>query len=89
MTTAKLTSNGRITIPACVRTSMGLKAGDQVNFVELGNGEFAILRSTKSVQALKGIICKPAEPVSIEDMNKAIALRNSVGTGDIAKTEEL
>lgn len=77
MTTAKLTSKGRVTIPAYVRMSLGLKVGDQVDFVDLGDGKFAILRSIQLVQALKGIVRKPTEPVSIEDMNATIVLRGA------------
>ena len=73
LVTATITSKGQITIPAQVRTSLGLGAGDRVEFVELGKGQFAIMAYTHSVQDLKGLIRKPAKPVSIEDMNAAIA----------------
>lgn len=73
MATATLTSKGQITIPAQVRASLGLDTGDRIEFVELENGQFAIMAATHSVQDLKGLIRKPASPVSIDDMNVAIA----------------
>jgi AbrB family looped-hinge helix DNA binding protein len=69
---ATITSKGRITIPAQVRASLGVAAGDRVEFVEQGKGQFAIMASTQSVQDLKGLIRKPAKPVSIEELNAAI-----------------
>ena len=73
MPSAILRSRGRITIPAQVRTSLGLRSGDRVEFVEIEAGLFAIRAATHSVQCLKGMIRKPRVPVSVEDMNAAIA----------------
>jgi AbrB family looped-hinge helix DNA binding protein len=38
MTKAKLTSKGRVTIPNDVRERLGLRPGDEVEFVEDGTG---------------------------------------------------
>lgn len=73
MATATLTSKGQVTIPVQVRTSLGLDAGDRIEFVELEKGKYAIMAATHSVKDLKGMIRNPAIPVSIEDMNAAIA----------------
>ena len=75
MVSAKLTSKGQITIPANVRAALGLDAGSRVEFVETGKGQFAIIAATEEVQALKGMLKKPAKPVSIEEMNLAIGAR--------------
>jgi AbrB family looped-hinge helix DNA binding protein len=75
MVSAKLTSKGQITIPANVRAALGLNAGSRVEFVETGKGQFAIIAATEEVQSLKGMLKKPAKPVSIEEMNLAIAAR--------------
>jgi antitoxin PrlF len=75
MVSAKLTSKGQITIPANVRAALGLDAGSRVEFVETGKGQFAIIAATEEVQSLKGMLKKPAKPVSIEEMNQAIATR--------------
>ncbi len=75
MAAATLTSKGQITIPSQVREALGLGAGDRVEFVEEGKGKFAIVAATRPVQELKGLIPKPVKPVSVEQMNAAIARR--------------
>ena len=76
MATATVTSKGQITIPARVRAELGLTAGDRVEFVEMGQGQFAIVASTRSVKELKGLFRgRRSKPVSIEEMNAAIARR--------------
>lgn len=77
MTTATLTSKGQITVPAAVRTAMGVGVGDRVEFVEVAPGRYEVFAATRSVTALKGMFAKPAEPVSIEAMNAAIAQRGA------------
>jgi AbrB family looped-hinge helix DNA binding protein len=37
-----VTFNGRITLPPDVRKQLGLKTGDKVEFVEIGDGRFAL-----------------------------------------------
>lgn len=78
MATATLTSKGQITIPATVRNALGLEAGDRIDFIEMEKGQFAIVHSSQPVRSLKGIIAKPKKPVSIEDMNAAIAARGAL-----------
>jgi AbrB family looped-hinge helix DNA binding protein len=75
MVSAKVTSKGQVTIPASVRAALGLDAGSRVEFVDTGNGQFAIAAATENVQSLKGMLKRPAKPVSIEEMNKAITAR--------------
>ncbi|MFK7699644.1 MULTISPECIES: AbrB/MazE/SpoVT family DNA-binding domain-containing protein [Pseudomonas] len=77
MAAAKLTSKGQITIPAQVRASLGLDTGDRIEFVDIGDGRFAIMAANHSVKDLKGLIRKPVKPVSIEDMNLAIEAQGS------------
>jgi len=43
MPTAMVTFNGRITLPTQVRKQLGLNTGDSVDFVEIGEGRFAIV----------------------------------------------
>jgi antitoxin PrlF len=74
MAAATLTSKGQITIPAQVRTALGVDAGDRIEFVEVGKGEFNIMAATRSVKELNGMLYrKGRKPVSIEEMNTAIA----------------
>jgi antitoxin PrlF len=78
MAAATLTSKGQVTIPARVRDALGLEAGDRVEFVEQRKGQFAIVAATRSVQELKGMFQgKRNKPVSVEEMNAAIARRAS------------
>ena len=42
MPSALVTFNGRITLPTDIRKQLGLKTGDKVEFVEIGNGQFAL-----------------------------------------------
>lgn len=73
MSTATLTSKGQLTLPKDVRDALGLHPGDRVNFVRMEDGNYAVLPATQPVMALRGIIRKPAKPVSLEEMDEAIA----------------
>jgi AbrB family looped-hinge helix DNA binding protein len=42
MPSAMVTFNGRITLPTDIRKQLGLKPGDNVEFVEIGKDQFAI-----------------------------------------------
>ena len=78
MAAATVTSKGQVTIPARVRAALGVDAGDRIEFVEVEKGQFAIVAATRSVQELKGLFRgKRTKPVSIEEMNAAIARRAS------------
>jgi AbrB family looped-hinge helix DNA binding protein len=72
MATALVTSKGQITIPKAVRERLGVDSGDRVEFVESADGVFSVIASTRDVRELKGIVGRPAKPVSIADMNRAI-----------------
>jgi AbrB family looped-hinge helix DNA binding protein len=73
MTTATITSKGQVTIPKDVRIRLGIGTGDRIEFVEIQDGVFQIVAATQDVQALKGIVPKPKKPVTIDEMNQAIA----------------
>jgi AbrB family looped-hinge helix DNA binding protein len=75
--TATLTSKGRITLPKIVRERLGLNAGDKVEFIETEPGAFRLVAATRDMRTLKGLIPKPAKPVSIEEMNRVIASAGS------------
>lgn len=77
MSTATMTTKGQITIPAAVRAALGVEAGDRVEFVQVEPGRFELVPATNSVTALKGLVRKPASPVTVEDMNKAIAAQGA------------
>ena len=43
MTTATVTTKGQITIPSNVRQALHVEAGDRVEFVDIGSGQFEIV----------------------------------------------
>lgn len=72
MTAATLTSKGQLTLPKEVRAALGVGPGDRVDFVRMEDGNFAVVPATMPVKRLKGILKKPARPVSLDAMDKAI-----------------
>ena len=72
MTSAVITSKGQITIPKPVRDGLGVESGDRVEFVELERGVYSVVAATRDIRDLKGMIPKPAKPVSVEDMNRVV-----------------
>lgn len=75
MPIATMTSKGQVTLPATVRASLGVKAGDRVIFVQVRPGRFELIVVTQPVTTLKGMIRKPVAKVTVEGMNEAIANR--------------
>jgi antitoxin PrlF len=68
-----ITSKGQITIPVEVRRRLGLSTGSRIRFVLTETGSYEIVPVIRSVRSLKGLISPPAVPISIDDMNKAVA----------------
>lgn len=77
MPTATVTSKGQITIPREVRQALGIEAGDRVEFVAQATGVYTVVAATRDVRHLKGLVAKPAKPVSLEDMKRAVIRRGS------------
>jgi len=74
MAAATITSKGQVTLPVQVRAALGVDAGDRIEFVEVGKGKFNIVAATRSVKELDGLLYrKGRKPISIEEMNAAIA----------------
>lgn len=73
MSAATLTTKGQLTLPKEVRTALGVGPGDRVDFVRMEDGNFAVIPATAPVKRLKGFLKKPAKPVSLEAMEKAIS----------------
>jgi antitoxin PrlF len=67
-----LTAEGQITIPEPVRDHLRLKPGDEVKFFIQPDGSVVILPMVP-ITALKGFLKSRVGPVSIEDMETAIA----------------
>ena len=77
MPSATITSKGQITIPVDIRTMLGLHAGDRINFITNDEGLVSFVPATKNVTTLKGLIAKPTESISIEDMKDAVKVKGS------------
>ncbi len=77
MTTATVTSKGKITIPVSVRNDLKVGTGDRVEFIQIAPGRYEFVAVTASFYELNGMFGKPAKTVSVEDMNKAIAQRGA------------
>ena len=67
-------SRGRVTIPHNVRSALGLRAGERIEFVEIEKGQFAIIPITESIKALGGMFRgRRTKPATFEEMDAAIA----------------
>lgn len=73
MTSATVTSKGQITIPAEVRERLGLRPGSRVAFVPTTSGAYVFRTDAGSITELKGSVPARERPVSIDEMNDAIA----------------
>lgn len=80
MPIATLTSKGQITVPQSVRRALGLEAGTKVDFVPVGDG-FKVVPLRGAEVSLKGRFAgRAAKPVSLADMDNAIATEASLRT---------
>lgn len=73
MPTSTVTSKGQITIPIEIRRELGLHPGSRIDFVRNQNGGIEMRAKTGSIRDLKGIVPKPHRPVTLEEMDDAIA----------------
>ena len=70
---ATITSKGQVTIPKPIRDRLHLEPGDKIDFVLQEDGDLRITPVTASVTRLKGMVPKPGHPVSLAEMEEAIA----------------
>ena len=75
MAAATLSTKGQITIPVAVREKLGVTTGDRVEFVELADGQIALVPAIEDVRSLKGMVRKPRRPVSVEEMRRIVRKR--------------
>ena len=67
---ATLSSKGQATIPKAVRDRLQIKPGDRFKFFFHPDGVMILPKI--STARLKGMIPKPAQAVSLEEMDRAI-----------------
>lgn len=75
MAVATLTSKGQITIPKSVRDALNLVPGDRIEFLVDDARHVTVVPVTHDIRSLKGMLPKPARPVTVEDMNRVIRKR--------------
>ncbi len=80
MVAATLTSKGQITIPAEVRRALGLHAGSRVAFVPARSGGYELRPVKGSVSELAGCVPAPKRPVTLDDMDEAVAAGAASGS---------
>jgi AbrB family looped-hinge helix DNA binding protein len=78
MSKATVTSRGQTVIPKPVREHLGLRPGDEVEFIVRDDGEVLVKPATEDVRKLKGMLHRAGQkPVSLQAMNAAIRRRGS------------
>ena len=70
---ATITSKGQVTIPKPIRDALHLSPGDRIEFLAEPDGSIKVVPITASVTELKGMLPPPAESLSLEEMEQAIA----------------
>lgn len=75
MTTATLTSKGQLTLPKVMREELKLKAGDKIDFVKDGSGQYMLRPANHDARSLFGCLADlyDGKPVSVADMDRGIA----------------
>lgn len=68
-----MTSKGQLTVPAEVRRDLGLRTGSKVEFVKVAPGVYEMIPKTRSIRDLRGVVRWDGPPVTLEEMDAAIA----------------
>ncbi len=77
MEEATLTSKSQITVPKAVRDALGVGPGDKIRFVPAWQG-YRLVVVKGDITSLRGAFKgRRTKPLSIEDMNAAIAQMGS------------
>ncbi|MFT4218176.1 MAG: hypothetical protein QM619_13475 [Micropruina sp.] len=76
MTTLTITAKGQITLRKDILQALGVRPGDKVDVQVLPNGQVTLSRTRRSgsIEGFIGVLHdKVTTPVSIDEMNEAIA----------------
>ena len=77
---ATITSKGQVTLPKAIRDRFHLEPGDRIEFILERDDVLRVAPVTAPVTQLKGMLPKPAVPVTLQEMDEAIA-RTAAGDG--------
>ncbi|RMG92653.1 MAG: AbrB/MazE/SpoVT family DNA-binding domain-containing protein [Candidatus Dadabacteria bacterium] len=69
---ARVSAEGRVTLPWGVRKKLRLEPGARVEVVVTDDGKIELIPLRGSVRDLKGVVPKPDKPVTLEEMESAI-----------------
>ena len=71
MIQSRITSKGQTTLPVAVRRALALQPGDHIRYF-ISDGEVRIM-PTESIESLYGAAKYDGPPVTLEEMDEAIA----------------
>lgn len=66
-----MTNRGQVTIPAEIRNKLSLTSGNKLEFV-LKDDQIVMLPINRSIRDLKGMLPKPKNTLTCEEMNDII-----------------
>lgn len=79
--TAKITAKNQITLPANVRNSLGVSAGDKIDFIAKGGGVFELRARKETLADLIGVL-RPDRAVTGDEIDEWIEeAREAMATG--------
>lgn len=73
MPTATVTSKRQITLPAETCRRLGIGPGSKIDFLTNAAGETVLRPKTGDIRELRGIVRHKGPPLSIEEIDRAIA----------------
>ena len=72
MPSAMVTFNGRITLPTDIRKQLGLKTGDNIDFVEIEKGRFEICSRTAAIREMEKSAETPAYAAAVDEVKETV-----------------
>ena len=75
ITESKLTSRGRVTVPAAIRERLDLKSGDRLEWRIDAGGTVRVRKIGGTLNELQGLLGSPPRHVTIEQMDAAVRER--------------
>jgi AbrB family looped-hinge helix DNA binding protein len=67
-----VTFNGRITLPSDIRKQLGLKTGDNIDFVEIEKGRFEICPRTAAIREKERGVKATAYLPAVDEVSETV-----------------